>query len=113
MKDSDLQILFNRYRDKIFGFFVQFLSDRDLAADLMQDVFVKLIQSNTDLSQISDIDGYIYQMCRHRAYDHLKKAYRDLEYREYLMSFMNAESQATRPEADLRMDAEHYSYVLE
>ena len=113
MKDSDFQILFNRYRDKIFGFFVQFLSDRELAADLMQDVFVKLIQSNTDLSQITDVDGYIYKMCRNRAYDHLSKAYRDMEYREYLMSFMDPASQAIRPEAERRMEAEYYGRILE
>ncbi len=113
MKEAELKILFHRYRDKIFGFFVQFLHDRELAADLMQDVFVKLIQSKTSLEEISDVDGYIYHMCRHRAYDHLKKAYKDQEYRQYLMSFMNAADESSRPEIEKIMDAEHYREVLE
>ena len=70
MDELKFKILFDKYRDKIFGFFVQFLGDPDLASDLMQDVFLKLFQSNSDLEKISDMDGYIYQMCRNRAFDH-------------------------------------------
>ncbi|HLT93458.1 MAG TPA: sigma-70 family RNA polymerase sigma factor [Membranihabitans sp.] len=113
MKDSELQILFGRYRDKIYGFFVQFLHDKELAADLMQDVFVKLIQSNTNISEIADLDGYIYHMCRHRAYDHLKKAYKDKEYRSYLLSFMHQEEESVKPEIEQIMEADHYREVLE
>src|SRR5690606_7892582 len=113
MDDSDLKFLYHQYRDKIFGFFVQFLCDPALAADLLQDVFVKLIQSNTSLDSVADMDGYIYQMCRNRAYDHLKKAYRDKEYRQYLLSFMNSESVKVKSEVERKMEAEHYGEILE
>ncbi|HLU93930.1 MAG TPA: RNA polymerase sigma-70 factor [Membranihabitans sp.] len=113
MNDPELIVLFHQYRDKIYGFFVQFLSDQELAADLMQDVFVKMIQGKHNLDKITDMDGYIYQMCRNRAYDHLKKAYRDKEYREYLMSFMNPSSENVLAEAEQKMEAEYYQAVLE
>lgn len=113
MNELKFKILFQRYRDKVFGFFVQFLGDPELAKDLMQDVFLKLFQSKSDIEKISDMDGYIYQMCRNRAYDHLKKAYKDNEYRKYLQSHLNFPSNHTTPEAEIKMDADHYQDVLE
>lgn len=112
MDELKFKILFDQYRDKIFGFFVQFLGDPDLASDLMQDVFLKLFQSNSDFEKISDMDGYIYLMCRNRAYDHLKKACKDKEYREYLQSHLNFSSNHVTPEAEKKMEAEHYQEIL-
>lgn len=113
MKESSLEILFYRYRDKIYGFFVQFLGDQELANDLMQDVFLRLLQSNSEVDHITDLDGYIYQMCRNRAYDHLKKAHRDREYREYLASHLDFSSNLIKPEADKKMESDHYREILE
>lgn len=113
MNELKFKILFQKYRDKIFGFFVQFLGDQELASDLMQDVFLKLIQSKSDLDKISDMDGYIYQMCRNRAYDHLKRAYKDKEYREHLQSHLKLSPNHTTPEVEKKMEAEHYQEILE
>lgn len=113
MNELKFKILFHKYRDKIFGFFVQFLGDQELARDLMQDVFVKLIQSKSDFDQISDMDGYIYQMCRNRAYDHLKRAYKDKEYREHLAAHLKFSSNHVRPAAEEKMEADHYQDILE
>lgn len=113
MNEAFLEILFNQYRDKIIGFFVQFIGDQEQAKDLMQDVFLKLLNSKSDLEQVVDMDGYIYQMCRNRAYDHLKKAYRDKNYKEYLFNKLNFSSQQVSPEAEQQMDIEHYHEILE
>ena len=113
MDETRFKILFEQYRDKVFGFFVQFLGDPELASDLIQDVFLKLIQSKSDLDKISDMDGYIYQMCRNRAYDHLKKAYKDKEYRKYLQSHLNFSSLHVKPEAEKKMESEHLREILE
>ncbi|WP_236973495.1 RNA polymerase sigma factor [Membranihabitans maritimus] len=113
MSEEGLKLLFYQYRDKIYGFFVQFLGDRELSNDLMQDIFLKLIQSNSELEEIADMDGYIYQMCRNRAYDHLKKAYRDKEYRDHLASHLDLWTNQIKPEAEKKMDADHYHEILE
>src|SRR5690606_17334462 len=113
MIDTEFVSLFHRYRAKFYGLCFRFLGDKELAADLMQGVFVRMFQGKHNLDKITDMDGYIYQMCRNRAYDHLKKAYRDKEYREYLMSFMNSSSENVLAEAEQKMEAEYYQAVLE
>ena len=104
------EILFNRYRDKVLGFFIQFLHDEELAKDLAQDVFVKLIEKKEALDDISDLDGYIYLMCRNLAFDHLKKAAHDRKYRKFIV-YAGRKSQT--PEVNRRMDVDHYRTVLE
>lgn len=87
MKNQDFIVekLFKEYRDKVFGFFVDFLSNRDLAQDLTQDVFVRLLRNSDRLDHVQDMDGYIYQMCRNLAFDHLKKAAHNTEYRKFIL----------------------------
>ena len=102
--------LFNDYRDKILGFFIKFLHDEEMARDLAQDVFLKLFEKKDDLDRISDLDGYIYLMCRNLAFDHLKKAAHDKKYRSFLL---NAGRKVHKPEMDRKMDIEYYRTILE
>jgi len=109
--------LFREYRDKVFGFFVDFLSNRDLAQDLTQDIFLKLLNKSHQLDHIQDMDGYIYQMCRNLAFDHLKKAAHNTEYRKFVLF---AGTAATEPEVSMstnpieqKIHSEHYQHLLD
>lgn len=105
--------LFLKYRERVFGFFVDFLSNKEIARDLTQDVFVKILQREKALDDIDDKDGYIYQMCRNRAFDYLKKAAYRKEYRAYILSYQKESEPAVDPAADLNMNREHYRQMLE
>lgn len=105
--------LFHEYRDKVFGFFVDFLNNRELSRDLTQDIFVKLLQQEDALGQVQDMDGYIYQMCRNLAFDHLKKAAHQKEYRTYILGYQNGMEASINPAIDEKMDTDHYSYLLD
>lgn len=105
--------LFHQYRDKVFGFFVDFLNNRELSKDLTQDIFLKLLQQEDTLSLIQDKDGYIYQMCRNLAFDHLKKAAHQKKYRAYILSCQNTTEAAIDPAIDQKMNTDHYRLVLD
>lgn len=102
--------LFSNYRDKVLGFFIKFLNDEELAKDLAQDVFLKLIEKEKSLNQIQDLDGYIYNMCRNLAFDHLKKASHDSRYRKFILQ---AGQKSQNPEIIRQIDVDHYRTVLE
>ena len=102
--------LFANYRDKVLGFFIKFLHDEELAKDLAQDVFLKLIEKEKSLLNVRDLDGYIYNMCRNMAFDHLKKASHDRKYRNFLI---NAGLKTQNPEVNRKIDVDHYRTVLE
>ncbi len=114
MKESiDIKTLFLEYRDKCYGFFIKMLGDRELAKDLTQDIFLKLIHKKDDLSEIRDWDNFIFTICRNQAYDHLKKAGHDQKYRDYLFRYWSEPSNIVKPKAEKQMDARHYHEVLE
>ncbi len=109
----DLQSIFNRYRDLCHGFFIKIHGDRELAKDLTQDIFVRLIQSKNDLNQIQNWDKYIYLMCRNRAYDHFKKMGHEKKYKSYLSNYWEQPSNTVRSDTEVKIDAEHYDQILE
>ena len=43
--ESSLSILINRHQSKIYGFIYSKLSDRDIADDIFQDTFIKVIKT--------------------------------------------------------------------
>ena len=43
--ENSLSILINRHQSKIYGFIYSKLSDRDMADDIFQDTFIKVIKT--------------------------------------------------------------------
>lgn len=107
-----MERLFEEYRDKVFGFFVDFLNRRELARDMTQDIFVKLLQREDQLHQITDMDGYIYQMCRNHAFTHLKRAAHNKEYRNFILQTGDSAAEQQFNPIERRIDANHYGYLL-
>lgn len=44
-KDASFEMLLNRYRDRVFSYIVYTVKDEDLANDLFQDTFIKVIKT--------------------------------------------------------------------
>ena len=44
-KESALNIIINRHRSRIFGYILSKVRDKDIAEDIFQDVFIKIINS--------------------------------------------------------------------
>lgn len=116
MENQDFKVkgLFDKYRDKVMGFFVDFLSDRNLAQDLTQDIFLRLLRKEHHLKEIQDLDGYIYQMCRNLAFDHLKRAAHNTEYRKFILlaSMHQSETPESTNPIEQKIHSDHYQYLL-
>lgn len=104
--------IFHKYREKVFGFFVDFLSDRELARDLTQDIFVKILQRENTITNMEDIDGYVYQMCRNLAFDHLKKASYVKAYRDSILKEYDENQPFVNPIIHQKINSDHYQYIL-
>lgn len=44
-KDSSFEILLNRYKDRVFSYIVFTVKDEDLANDIFQDTFIKVVKT--------------------------------------------------------------------
>jgi len=73
VKDGDLQqmsLLFDRYHKRIFNFLARMTMDRDVAEDLTQNVFMRLIKYRTSYRHGLRFQSWIYQVSRNVFSDH-------------------------------------------
>jgi RNA polymerase sigma factor (sigma-70 family) len=67
VKSGDLQqasVLFERYHKRIFNFLARMTMDRDVAEDLTQNVFLRLIKYRNSFKAGNRFQSWIYQMAR-------------------------------------------------
>lgn len=96
VKDGDLQqasILFDRYHKRIFNFLAQMTRDRDLAEDLTQNTFLRMIKYRTSYRVGNRFQSWIYQVARNVFSDHYQA------HKNKFSNFVNVETM-TREVAD-------------
>ncbi len=65
--------LFDAYYPQVFGFMGGILQSEDDAADLAQEVFLKLWLMRAALPDISSLGSYLYRMSLNQAINYIKK----------------------------------------
>jgi len=73
VKNGDLQqasLLFERYNKRIFNFLARMTMDRDLAEDLTQNVFLRLIKYRSSYRTGAKFEPWVYQVARNIFSDH-------------------------------------------
>ena len=73
VKRGELQqatLLFERYNKRIFNFLARMTMDRDLAEDLTQNVFLRIIKYRTSYREGNRFQSWIYQVARNVFSDH-------------------------------------------
>lgn len=109
----DLENIFYSYRNKVFGFFVKNLSDKDLAEDLTQEVFFRLCKREGKLKEIEDINAYIFLMCRNMAINHIHKASHEKKYKEQMIHAWNHLYIRGKTQVEKNMESEYFVELLE
>jgi RNA polymerase sigma-70 factor (ECF subfamily) len=76
VKSGDLQqasLLFNRYQKPVFNFLARMTMDREVAEDLTQNVFLRMIKYRNSYREGHKFQSWIYQMARNVFSDHYQK----------------------------------------
>ena len=68
-----LAILFERHHKALFNFFLRTTSNRDLAEDLTQDVFFRMLRYRQTYNESHPFTAWMYQIARNAQTDHLRK----------------------------------------
>jgi RNA polymerase sigma-70 factor (ECF subfamily) len=66
-------IIFSKYYSSLTRFSFSFFKDQDKAESLVQEVFIKLWEKRTTLSEIDNLFSYLMIMVRNQSIDHLRK----------------------------------------
>jgi len=62
-----------RYRSEVLAFIGQIVRDPDLAEDLTQDTFLKVLTELDGHGPERDVEGWIFTLANHLAVDHLRE----------------------------------------
>lgn len=77
VKNGDLQqasVLFDRYHKRIFNFLARMAMDRELAEDLTQNVFLRIMKYRSSYRDGLRFQSWIYQVARNVFADHYQAA---------------------------------------
>src|SRR3954447_25153741 len=70
---SAFAVLVRKYKTPIFNFILRLVRAGTVAEDLVQDVFVKIVQSAVDFKHESKFSTWAYAIARNICIDHLRK----------------------------------------
>jgi RNA polymerase sigma-70 factor, ECF subfamily len=66
-------VLLNRYQRPVFNFIARNVRDGEAAADLLQEVFARVIQSAAEFRRSSKFSTWLYAIARNLCIDHLRR----------------------------------------
>lgn len=69
--------LFDAYRDKLFFFVFRMTESRQTAEDVLQDIFLKIWLTRTELDKIENFNAWIYRLAQNHTINGLKRMARE------------------------------------
>jgi RNA polymerase sigma-70 factor (ECF subfamily) len=66
-------VLLNRYQRPVFNFIARNVRDGEAAADLLQEVFARVIQSAAEFKRSSKFSTWLYAIARNLCIDHMRR----------------------------------------
>lgn len=69
------EILYNRYKKKLYAFSYKYLKNHSDAEELLQVIFVSLWDHRKSLNDSLSVRNYLYRCATNKIYDHLRKIY--------------------------------------
>jgi len=70
-------ILFDRYHPRLFHFIVNLVKSREVAEELVMDVFLKLWLSRDMIGTIDNFDGFLFKIAYNKSIDFFRAAAKD------------------------------------
>jgi RNA polymerase sigma-70 factor (ECF subfamily) len=70
---NNTEAIWNEFHKELMGFIVKRVKNRDTAADILQDVFVKVHLKHDTLEDNDKLINWLYQITRNTILDHFRK----------------------------------------
>lgn len=107
-KESAFRRLFDKYHQRVGSYIVQITNSRELAEEVVQDVFLKLWIHRSALEEVNNIDAYLFVLAKNHALNYLRKLTRELKLREQWKK-----DQPATPAADDLPENRYYRHLDE
>ena len=89
---SDIVQIWNDFNLKLKAFIVNKVKDESLADDILQEVFIKIMNNINKVSQSENMQHYIFAMARNAIYDHFRSTEPHFDYKENIPDLSEEET---------------------
>lgn len=72
------EVLFHKYKDKLYSFLIHLGNSASAAEDVLQDVFMKIWDRRTQLGDIDNFNAYLFRMAANQAINLMRRQSREI-----------------------------------
>ncbi|WP_187270259.1 RNA polymerase sigma-70 factor [Pontibacter qinzhouensis] len=102
------ELLYKSYEARLFAFSYKLVQDKEEAAEVVQEVFIKLWEKRHFLDPEQNFDGYLFQIARNLVYNKARRRVYEFAFNKYL-----AEQEVYATATEDAMAFEEISRLLE
>lgn len=84
-------MIYEAYADRLYGFVLKNLKNRQLAQDIVQDTFMRLWVNRKHLNCFGNLQGFIFAIAKYQVIDHFRRQIHEPEFEDFIE---HADSQA-------------------
>lgn len=77
-------VLFSRYYEKIFGYILGFVKSKQVAEEVVMDVFLKIWRGREIITQIERFDSFLFRVAHNKSIDFLRSVAKDPKFQDLL-----------------------------
>ncbi|SDJ27114.1 RNA polymerase sigma-70 factor, ECF subfamily [Pedobacter sp. ok626] len=89
--EEAFDFFYKKHRGKIYGNILKLVKSTDIAADILQDVFIKVWNHAGGLDVEQSFEGYVVRIAQNSVYDFFRKASRQKKLEERLIASSSIE----------------------
>src|SRR5688500_16720639 len=77
LSEEEFSEIYRAFWQKLYGMSYNYVRDKTIAQELVQDVFVKLWMKRNEIRQIKDAEAYLLRCLKNKIYDHFDSVARN------------------------------------
>lgn len=94
---SAFAMIYEAYSDRLYGFVLKHLKNRQLAQDIVQDAFMRLWINRKQLNCFGNLQGFIFAIAKYQVIDHFRRQMHEPEFDDFVNHAEFTGQEAYRP----------------
>jgi RNA polymerase sigma-70 factor (ECF subfamily) len=86
--------IWNDFHQELKNFILKKVKDENIANDILQDVFIKIIDNSDKIEKATSVQNYVYAIARNTTNDHFRSIAKKTEIENEILPFSEEESQS-------------------
>ncbi|QTE61737.1 RNA polymerase sigma-70 factor [Mucilaginibacter rubeus] len=107
------KLFFQKNQPRLFAYIYKVVKSREIAEELVLDIFVKIWSAKEILSEVENVDAFLHRMAVNKSLDFLRTATREKKIQQLLNQHMQYEQATAAPNHDFKEYNQHVIHCLQ